>query len=238
MFNYLCQHLSKLNQEKHFVRLETDTPMECLSDITNTPSLTNIKVTNLSLTNIDLHSKKQRAEIYANKRQCIMNNWAHSHHKLNKIIETKIPYQCKKILGGNIDDAVNIYKRNETEKNLSYTHDLKEYYKSRFVSHSFIKQSLIDKHYTTNSNSVTVCSTRLNALDPTIRNHTFDIPTPTTEMYLKFSISNGEFHSTYVIVSEFPECTVDCHDIDKSHSSNIDEYLCTSIYLAHSPTYH
>lgn len=41
--------------------------MESLSVIENTLTLTNTKVTNLSLTNIDLHSNKDRAKIHVGK---------------------------------------------------------------------------------------------------------------------------------------------------------------------------
>lgn len=77
----------------------------------------NIKVTNLSLTNIDLHYKKDNDELHKNKLWGIVNNWAHSHYKLNKIIDAQIPDQRGQIIGGNIDDAIEIYKRVETEPN-------------------------------------------------------------------------------------------------------------------------
>ena len=197
--------------------------MESLSNIENNVSLTKTKVTNLSLTNINLQTKKDRVEMYVKKVQGIMNNWAHSHHKLSKIIDTQIPDQCEKILSGNIIEDVNIYKQIEIEENFPSSHDRKEYFRSRFVIHSFINQSLITKHYTTNPNGFTVCTTRITALDPTIKIHAFDIPTPTTGIYLKFPISNGEFHSTHDILNEFLECIVICHDTDNSHSSNTDE---------------
>lgn len=82
--NYLCQDLSKYNQKGHSFRFVIDTLMENLSNIENTLSLTNTKVTNLSITNIDLHSKEDRIEMYVDELQRIMNNWAHSHHKLSK----------------------------------------------------------------------------------------------------------------------------------------------------------
>lgn len=77
------------------------------------------------------------------------------------IINAQIPDHFEKILGGNIDEVVSIYNQIETEQNVSSTHDLKEDFKSWFVSHSFINQSLIDKCCTTNLDGVTVCTTHL-----------------------------------------------------------------------------
>ena len=91
-----------------------------------------------------------------------------------------------------------------------------------------MNQSLIDKHCTIDPNGVTVCATLLTALDPTIRISALHIPTPTTKMYLKLPISNGEFHSTNEILNESPKCNVNCHDTDNSHSYDTDESLCTS----------
>lgn len=108
----------------------------------------------------------------------------------------------KKFLGGDIDEACNIFKHIETKSNFSSPNDLKVDFKTRFISHTLINQSLVDKHYTTNSESIIVCTTRLITLDPTSCNPILDIPSPTTEMYLKFPISNGEYHSTHKILSE------------------------------------
>lgn len=138
------------------------------------------------------------------------------------LANAQIPYQYDKILCGNIEEVVNIYKQIETEQNFPSFHDLTEGFNSRFVSYSFIYQSLIDKHCTTSPDSVTICTTHLTTLDPIIINSTFDIPTPTTEMYLRFPISKGEFHSTSEILSEFPKCIVECHDTDNSQPSNTD----------------
>lgn len=74
----------------------------------------------------------------------------------------------------------------------------------------------------TSTDCVPLCTTHRTALDPSIRNSVFDIPNLTIEMYLKFSISNGKFLLIHEILSEFPECNVDCHVIDNSHSSDTD----------------
>lgn len=54
----------------------------------------------------------------------------------------------------------------------------------------------------TNPKSVTVFTTHRTALDPTIRNPDFDIPTKSTKMYLSFPIYNGEFYSTHEKLNE------------------------------------
>lgn len=100
------------------------------------------------------------------------------------------------------------------------------------MSNSFINQSLIDKRCSTNSGGVTFCTTHLITMDPTIKNLALDVPTPITEMYPKFPISNVEFHSTNEILSDSPNCTICGHDNDDYNSSNIDELLCPS---AHQP---
>ncbi|CAI9268270.1 unnamed protein product [Lactuca saligna] len=123
------------------------------------------KVTNLSLTNVDLHTKKDKSEL-------------HTSYKV-----------------------VNIYKQIETEPNCLSLSDLREDFKSMFAINSFINHSLTDKNYTTNTDGVTVYTTRLTALDLPDRNLALNIPTPTIEMYLKFPISDGEFHSTHEILS-------------------------------------
>lgn len=64
-----------------------------------------------------------------------MNNWVHSYLKLNKIIDAWIPYQCEKILGGDIDEACNIFKHIETESDFLSLNDLKE--NLRACSYSF-----------------------------------------------------------------------------------------------------
>lgn len=51
-----------------------------------------------------------------------------------------------------------------------------EDFKTRFIMRSFINQYLIDKHYTTNPQGITVCTTCLTALDPTIYNPIIGIP--------------------------------------------------------------
>lgn len=129
--------------------------------------------------------------------QGIVKNWVHFYYKLNKIIYAQIPYQYAKTLGRNIDDVVEIYILAETEPNFFTPSELKEDFKSRFISTTYINQPPIDKYCMTSPDSLSKCTTCLTALDSTIKNPTFYILTPRTNIYLKFTISNGKFHSTH-----------------------------------------
>lgn len=58
MFYFLCLKCSNVIQEKHSLRLKIESLTNRLSDTKETLAQSNIKVTNLSLTKIDIHSKK------------------------------------------------------------------------------------------------------------------------------------------------------------------------------------
>lgn len=105
------------------------------------------------------------------------------------------------IIGRNIDEEINNYKLIELEHNFCSLSDIWDDFKARFVSNSFIYQSLINENWKTNPDDVTVCTTSLTVLDPTTINP-FDVPTPTTKTYLQLPISNGEFH--YMILEVEP----------------------------------
>lgn len=98
----------------------------------------------------------------------------------------------------------------------STLNDLKYDFKSWFVSSMYINQTLIHKHYITNPDGITICTTFLNTSDLSVGNVDFDIPTPTTDMYLKFPISNGEFQSTHEIISISTNYTISNSDTDDS----------------------
>lgn len=158
----------------------------------------NINVTNLSFTNNELHTKKDNVELHESKLQGIVNKWVLSHHKLKKIIiNAHIPDQCEKMLGDSIYVGVEIYKQIETKPNFFSHLVILKTILTRFVINTYINQTLIDKHYKTNSDRLTVFTTRLTGLDPTVKNLVFHIPIPTIDMYLNFPISNDDFHSTH-----------------------------------------
>jgi len=80
--------------------------------------------------------------------------------------------------------------------------------KKRFISHSFINQSLVDKHCVTNADGITTCQTSLSAIDPSKINPEKDYSDPSTETLLKFPVSNGEVHATKEVLQNHPECRV------------------------------
>ena len=163
----------------------------------------------MTLTNDFLNKEKDQAISKTVKLQSITNNWATSHNNLNKILEAQIPHQCQKILGGDIDGAIDAGNTNfENEPPLQNPKDFANDFKKRFVSHSFINQSLVDKHCVTSADGITTCQTPLSALDPSKVNPEKEYPAPSTETFLKFPISNGEVHATKEILQNFPACKV------------------------------
>ena len=112
--------------------LKTD--ITCLkAELKNTEDalkLSELKCRDYNLTNVTLHKAKDLAELTASNCESILYNWTHSHHKLNKIIEAQIPEQCEKILGGNLDKAVDLYKTVEKEPNFLSASELVEDFKS------------------------------------------------------------------------------------------------------------
>ena len=94
-----------------------------------------------------------------------MKNWASSHINVTKIINVQIPDQCEKILGGDIEGALSLTKVVETKQTFYKAVILKEDFKSTFVSSYFINQTLINTHYSTDSNDITKCVSRLSTVD-------------------------------------------------------------------------
>ena len=166
----------------------------------------------LTLKNEFLNEQKDQAINKIVKLQTIIDNWANSHNNLNKILEAQIPHQCQKILGGDIDGFVDSCKPViENEQTFQNSKDFADDFKIRFVSHSFINQTLIDKHCVTNADGVTNCQTKLSALEPSKINPEKEYKAPSTETILKFPISNGEVHATKETLKNFPNCKVsDC----------------------------
>ena len=221
MFEYLCLHLSTSNAEKLVFKNEIKALKENILEKDKQVSQMKTMISNLSLTNKFLHTEKDIATENSDKLQRIINNWAHSHNKLNKILSDQIPDQCAKIIGGQIDEAVAKFEQINSEQNFPTSAELASDFKTRFVSNSFINQNLINKHCVTDPHGLTTCATRLTALDPTIRNHADKYPAPTTECYLKFPISNGEVHSTKENLANFPDCSVmPIKANDPEHSQN------------------
>lgn len=124
---------------------------------------------------------------------------------------------------------MNVYKLVEIEPKFSTLSDLKDDFKTRFVSNTYINQTLINKPYIPNTYGLIFYTTCLTTQDPTIKNHAFDIPTPTIDMYLKFPISNSEFQSTHEKLTFSPNYFLSSRDTDDSISSNTNESLCALV---------
>jgi hypothetical protein len=169
----------------------------------------NSKCRILNLTNEFLNKEKDQAISTTVKLQTIIDNWATSHNNLNKILQAQIPHQCQKILGGDIDGAINAGNTKfENESIFQDPTKLANDFKKRFISHSFINQSLVDKHCVTNADGITTCQTSLSAIDPSKINPEKDYSDPSTETLLKFPVSNGEVHATKEVLQNHPECRV------------------------------
>lgn len=85
----------------------------------------------------------------------------------------------EKIIGGNLEETVNIFIHTETGPSFPTKTILFHEYKTKFVSSGFInRQDLMDKHYVTNPNRLTLCAYPLTALEPSVKppNCEYDIP--------------------------------------------------------------
>ncbi|CAI9273887.1 unnamed protein product [Lactuca saligna] len=107
--------------------------------------------------------------------------------------------------------------------------ELKINFKNKFISNTFINQSLIDEYYVTDSNGVTECDIEITGIDPTSYPAHLVTPTPLTENIIAFPISNGVFHTVHEQLKHFPDCNASVNksksDIDVSSSSITDHNL-------------
>ncbi|KAL4574212.1 hypothetical protein LXL04_021038 [Taraxacum kok-saghyz] len=97
-------------------------------------------------------------------------------------------------------------------------------FSDKFVSNTFINQSIADKRYILNTDGITTCKTPLTIIDPSLINHECEHENPSTETLLKFPISNGEGHDLKDLLSEFLDCTVSNYDTD--HSLDVGDSKC------------
>nr|KAJ0207840.1 hypothetical protein LSAT_V11C500261860 [Lactuca sativa] len=123
------------------------------------------------------------------------------------VLKRENTYQCKKILGGDIEGAVSLTKI-ESKETFYKVECLKEDFKSRFVNSYFINQTLSNTHFSTDSNGITKCVTKLYALDPSLQPSHNEHVLPSTKTLLKFPICKGEVHYVNKILSMFPQCSV------------------------------
>lgn len=109
-----------------------------------------LQLHNLYTINYDLKSEKDSIVHVAQKCQSITKHWVLSHFKTAKIVNDQIPHQYENIIGGSIDEPVDIFKMIESESIFPSQSELLHEYKTKFISGGIINsQDLIDKHCVT-----------------------------------------------------------------------------------------
>nr|KAJ0200611.1 hypothetical protein LSAT_V11C600336060 [Lactuca sativa] len=106
--------------------------------------------------------------------------------------------------------------------------DMKNNFKNKFVSNSFINQSLIDEYCTINSDGITECNVEITGIDPTSYPAHLVRPTPLIENIIAFPISNGVFHAVHEQLKHFPDCNPSVNESESdtdSSSPNTDQIL-------------
>ncbi|CAI9293862.1 unnamed protein product [Lactuca saligna] len=100
--------------------------------------------------------------------------------------------------------------------------EMKNNFKNKFVSNSFINQSLIDEYYITNSDGITECNVEITGIHPTSYPAHLVRPTPLTENIIAFPISNGVFHVVHEQLKHFPDCNPSMNEskLDTDSSSS------------------
>lgn len=96
------------------------------------------KLRDVSFTNHELISEKESALQLAQKCQSITTSWARSHFKTTEIVNDQIPNPCEKIIGGNFEEVVDIFKHVETDTSVPTQTDFLHVYKTKYVNGSFI----------------------------------------------------------------------------------------------------
>ncbi|TLX68938.1 hypothetical protein E9993_23140, partial [Labilibacter sediminis] len=145
------------------------------------------------------------------KEQNILNHWAKSHNNLSHLLSAQIPDQCEKILGGNIDDADKLIHETKTE--FPSDDELVKDFKTKFVSNSFINQSLIDSYCVTNPEGVTECKIKITANDHTSYPDYLERLAALIENIIVFPISNGIFHVVHEQLDHYPNCSVSAQQV-------------------------
>nr|KAJ0186081.1 hypothetical protein LSAT_V11C900483530 [Lactuca sativa] len=226
MFEYLGVINSMKNQtirnlQNQIDLLETDISIKN-SIIESTQE--NLRITSLS--NSSLSAEIDDVKNLLIKEQTVLHTWAKSHKNANYIISAQIPHSCEKILGGNFAEAEKVFKSQEKESKVYSMKEMKNNFKNKFVSNSFINQSLIDEYCTINSDGITECNVEITGIDPTSYPTHLVRPTPLTENIIAFPISNGVFHAVHGQLKHFPDCNPSVNesksDTDIS-SSNTDQ---------------
>nr|KAJ0217213.1 hypothetical protein LSAT_V11C300138650 [Lactuca sativa] len=239
MFEYLGVINSKKNETIRDLQNQLDLLKTEISMKNNLIDSTqeNLRITSLS--NSSLSAEIDNVKNLLIKEQTVLHTWAKSHKNGNYIISAQIPHSCEKILGGNFAEAEKVFKSQEKESEFHSMNEMKNNFKNKFVSNSFINQSLIDEYCITNSDGITECNVEITGIDPTSYPAHLVRPTPLTKNIISFPISNGVFHAVHEQLKHFPDCNAIVNksklDTDDSSSSITDhnlsdtEFSCDSI---------
>ena len=207
MFEYVCVQLSKSCELNGELKAKIQTLKDDIFKQNSALSELNEKYRDTCITNDSLYSERDQALTRSIKFQNITETWLQSHQNLNHLISIQIPDQCEKVLGLDTKCSEKVLSDTDENEFLSPS-ELVEDFKTRFISHSFLNQELINKHCVTNSEGVTTCKSKLTGYDPSVHPPCHEYSEPTTEVLLAFPISNGEFHSVHEQLNIFPECSV------------------------------
>nr|KAJ0189115.1 hypothetical protein LSAT_V11C800391620 [Lactuca sativa] len=103
-------------------------------------------------------------------------------------------------------EAEKVFKSQEKESEFYSMNEMKNNFKNKFASNSFINQSLMDEYCITNSDGITECNVEITGIDPTSYPAHLVRPTPLTENIIAFPISNGVFRAVHEQLKHFPDC--------------------------------
>ncbi|TLX65713.1 hypothetical protein E9993_23550, partial [Labilibacter sediminis] len=113
--------------------------------------------------------------------------------------------------------------------------ELRDNFKNKFISNTFVNQSLIDEYCVTDSNGVTECDIEITGIDPTSYPAHLERPVATAENIIAFPISNGVFHAVHEQLKHYPDCSVSAHksksdtDLKTLHNTDISSCFDTEI---------
>ncbi|KAI3767018.1 hypothetical protein L2E82_17099 [Cichorium intybus] len=216
-FEYLCVCLENSNFNRHHLTLENEKLKNQLKNKDLDYSKLKIECRDLILSNKLIFEEKQAAENVTKNIQMIIKNWTHSHKKVSKLINDQISFQATKILGGDFESAVKIFKKVETESAFRSKEELIEDFKNKFVPLGFQKETeLIEKHCSINKEGDINIQTKISAIDPSLKGSEQENVGVSTENLIKFPMSDGEFHTVTNIACEAPECLTSAAASDDS----------------------
>lgn len=107
MFEYICLDISKSNQENFKLRNQIESLKIELSNSKKSLSLMRL----VSLINHDLDNEKDSAIQYSQKMSKYYKKLGSFPFQTTKIVNDQILHQCEKIIGGNLDEVVDIFRK-------------------------------------------------------------------------------------------------------------------------------